>query len=97
MFEINPLCCRLKLPEEKRGVVAFLSVFYVLGSHHPDPGVWHSLWYYEDRGFLLFSIYRYIYIWEVMEPRAFEKCQMHFSTNEDDDDGNSNNDNNRTL
>lgn len=30
-----------------------------------------------------------------MEPRAFETCQMHFSTNQDNDDGN--NDNNRTL
>lgn len=35
-----------------------------------------------------------------MEPRAFEKCQMHFSTNQDDDDDddddNSDNDTNRT-
>lgn len=31
-----------------------------------------------------------------METRAFEKCQMHFSTNQDDDDDNSDNDNNRT-
>lgn len=31
-----------------------------------------------------------------MEPRAFEKCQMHFSTNQDDDDDD-NNDNNRTY
>lgn len=36
------------------------------------------------------------YIWEVMEPRAFEKCQMHFSTNQDDDGDNSDNDTNRT-
>lgn len=36
------------------------------------------------------------YIWEVMEPRAFEKCQMHFYTNQDDDDDNSDNDNNGT-
>lgn len=32
-----------------------------------------------------------------MEPRAFEKCQMHFSTNQDDDDDNSDNDNNGTY
>lgn len=32
-----------------------------------------------------------------MEPRAFEKCQMHFSTNQDDeDDDNNDDDNNRT-
>lgn len=44
----------------------------------------------------LFIIY-ILYIWEVMEPRAFEKCQMHFSTNQDDDDDDkSDNDNNRT-
>lgn len=65
----------------------------VLGSHHPDPGVWHSLWYYEDRG--IFFIIYILYIWEVMETRAFEKCRMHFSTNQDNDDGN--NDNNRTY
>lgn len=69
----------------------------MLGSHHPDPGVWHSLWYYEDGGIFLI-IYLHIYIWEVMEPRAFEKCQMHFSTNQDDDDDDkSDNDNNRTV
>lgn len=42
-----------------------------------------------------FFIVYILYIWEVMEPRSFEKCQMHFSTNQDDDDGN--NDNNRTY
>lgn len=70
----------------------------VLGSHHPDPGVWHSLWYYEDGGNLFYYL-SITYIWEVMEPRAFEKCQMHFSTNQDDDDDddNSDNDTNRTY
>lgn len=70
----------------------------VLGSHHPDPGVWHSLWYYEDGGNLFYFL-SITYIWEVMEPRAFKKCQMHFSTNQDDDDDdddNSDNDTNRT-
>lgn len=42
-----------------------------------------------------FFIIYILYIWEVMETRAFEKCQMHFSTNQDDD-GTSDNDTNST-
>lgn len=96
MFEINPLCCRLKLPERKaRRRSVSVSLLWCSGriTQIQVCGILFGIM--RTEAFFLLSIYRYIYIWEVMEPRAFENCQMHFSTNQDDDDGN--NDNNRTY
>lgn len=92
MFENNPLCCRLKLPERKaRRRSVSVSLLSCSGriTQIQVCGILFGIM----RTGIFFIIY-ILYIWEVMEPRAFEKCQMHFSTNQDDDDGN--NDNNRT-